>query len=359
MRIKFVVSAVLALALYVSCGTTKKSSSELNNEKVIGEVSKITNKAPYNPWPGMQKQKTKNGIVETKGNLKSGKTIHFLVFGDSKGSPHLQDVLKRADSLEPQFCLTTADFVNKGAGLIGEELYKKLDADAGWFFRKYPTWPTLGNHEVYGSEENSKEENYISGVANFGDFFGLKEPYYSFSYGNAKFIALDWVKVSESQERMDWLQKELQEAQGKLIFVFKHRPYYTVGSKNYLDVEGKPTEVTELFTKYKVTAVFSGHDHLYYRTIRDNVVYMVSAGAGANIYPLKRQGDAIAGDSYYGRTVENQNEFLYHSKDGKETKFNEAMYFLVSVKIKTDKVVFEMIDAEGKVWDNFSFPYNF
>ncbi len=350
--------ALFFLIILNSCISLKTTSSSTNSDPVVTQVSSITNKTPYDPKPGMLKLQNENEKKRRNGKIKLKKPMHFLVFGDSKGSDYLKDVLKRADLLNPQFCITTADLVNKGAGEIGEQLYKDLDKDAGWFFRKYPTWPTLGNHEVSGSVEKTYKENYASGVANFGDFFGLKDPLYSFTYGNAKFIALDWIKISESKERLDWLENELKDAQGKLIFIFKHRPYYTVGSKSYDDVAGKNTVATKLFTKYKVTAVFSGHDHLYYRTFRDGVNYIVSSGAGASIYQLKREDDSIPGDSYYGREVENSDQFRFHPSKGEDIRFNEAMYFVLSVKVHRKKITFEMIDTKGKTWDKFTYKSN-
>ncbi len=360
MKIKLIIVLVF-LIVFNSC-KSKSAATKNSNALISNEVSVITNKAPYNPKPGMQKLRDKYEKTRSNGKVKLKKPIHFLVFGDSKGSKHLQSVLKIADQQKPQFSLTTADLVNKGGGEIGVELYQDLDKDAGWFFRKYPTWPTLGNHEVGGPKSNTGQENYDSGVKNFGDFFGLKDPLYSFNYGNAKFIALDWIKASKSPERLEWLEKELKEARTKdmHIFVFKHRPYYTVGHKSYNDVEGKSTVVTELFTKYKVDAVFSGHDHIYYRTLRDGVNYIVSAGAGATIYDLKREGDAISGDSYYGRIKDmDSEEFKFHPTSGKEVFFNKPMFFVVSVKVKGSKVTFEMIDTNGKTWDKFTFKSDF
>jgi len=309
---------------------------------------------PYNPKPGMDKLRSENEINVSGEKTKLKKPMHFLVFGDAKHSPFLKDVLKQADELNPQFCITTADLVNRGAGDQGVKEYKMLDEEAGWFFRKYPTWPTLGNHEISGVSEGG----YESGQRNFADFFGLYDPTYSFTYGNAKFIALDWPKVSEDPEKLAWLEKELKEAQGMHIFIFRHRPFYTVGSKSYGDVEGKTTVTTELFSKYNVTAVFSGHDHLYYRTKREGVNYVISAGAGANIYGLKREKDAIEGDAYYGRDLDSTDEnqkFRFHPSSGKEIAFNEAIYFVVSVEINGNKISMEMIDSNGKVWDKYKF----
>ncbi|WP_034043453.1 metallophosphoesterase family protein [Wocania ichthyoenteri] len=295
---------------------------------------------PYNPEPKMEALKDRKGKKTTK--------MHFLVFGDSKGSKYFPLVLKRADALQPDFCITTADLVNKGGGEQGKIDYKLLDDLGGWFMRKYPMWPTVGNHEEAGGDD---------GVENFTNFFGMKKTMYSFEYGNAKFIALPWPKIDTDKKKLKWLKKELRKARGKHIFIYKHRPHYTVGSKSYEDVDGAETETTKLYDKYNVTAVFSGHDHIYYRTKRNNTNYIISAGAGAPIYRLHREKDAIAGDVYYGRLLDEGKTndsipFKFHAANGTETGLAEAMYYVLSVKIDGDKVSIEMIDEKtGKVWD--------
>lgn len=295
---------------------------------------------PYNPMPLMKQLEVKKGLKTTK--------MHFLVFGDSKGSNYFPAVLRRADSLQPDFCITTADLVQSGGGQKGKKDYQKLDAMGGWFMRKYPMWPTVGNHEESGGDD---------GVENFSNFFGMKKAMYSFEYGNAKFIALPWPKVETDKKKLKWLKKELRKARGKHIFVYRHRPYYTLGSKPYTDVEGIETKITKLYDKYNVTAVFSGHDHIYYRTKRQNTSYIISAGAGAPIYQLKRENDAIQGDVFYGKRLQKEIDqgaipFKFQAKDGVVTDIKEAMYYVVSVMIDGDKVSIEMIDQKtGKVWD--------
>ena len=298
---------------------------------------------PYNPEPKMDLLKSIKGNKPTK--------IHFLVFGDSKGSKYFPGVLKRADSLKPDFCITTADLVNKGAGEQGEIDYKLLDEKGGWFMRKYPMWPTVGNHEEAGGE---------NGVENFTNFFGMKSDMYSFEYGNSKFIALPWPKISTNKKKLRWLKKELRKGRKKHIFIYKHRPNSTVGRKPYKDVEGTETKMTKLFDKYNVTAVFSGHDHIYYRTKRNNTTYIISAGAGATIYPLRREKDAISDDVFYGKRVKKEIEggkapYKFHAANGTITDLSEAMYYVLSVKIDGEKVSIEMIDSKtGKTWDKIN-----
>lgn len=269
---------------------------------------------PYNPYPKMELLKAKKGDNPTQ--------MHFLVFGDSKGSKYFPTVLRCADSLQPDFCITTADLGRDGGGKKAKRDYKLLDSQGGWFLRKYPTWPTVGNHEEEGGEE---------GIDNFKNFFGMKKAMYSFEYGNAKFIALPWEKIYNDPEKLMWLEEELKAAKGKHIFVYKHRPDFTIGKKSYNDVEGKQTETTKLYDKYNVTAVFCWHDHVYYRTKRNGTNYIISAHAGATIYPLNREEDAIQGDVYYGKRSkekfkEGMAPYKFHAADGTITDIPEAMY---------------------------------
>jgi len=324
---KPILSLILVLLVSACCVQHK------NNEPKVS-----TN--PYNPVSKMEllKQKKGNKIDQ----------MHFLVFGDSKGSKYFKGVLDRADALQPDFCITTADLVDKGGGEEGKIDYDKLDKDGGWFMRKYPMWPTVGNHEKYGGDD---------AIENFSNFFGMEKAMYSFEYGNAKFIALPWPKVKGNAEKLAWLENELKTAKGKHIFVFKHRPHYDVGSKNYKDVEGTETPTTKLYDKYNVTAVFSGHDHIYYRTKRNSTNYIISAGAGAPIYALKREKDAIKGDAYYGKRTEKDIQngavpYKFVADDGTVTDIPEAMYYVLSVKINGEKITVQMIDSKtGKVWD--------
>ncbi len=325
-----IVLAVMVSMVFMSACSTKN--------KVFGSQG-ISN--PYNPISKMNALKAKNGENITK--------MHFLVFGDSKGREPFKDVLKRADILNPEFCLTTADLVNDGGGKKGQTDYRKLDEDGGWFMKKYPMWPTVGNHEERGGND---------ALDNFSNFFGIKKALYSFEYGNAKFIALPWPKIKEDSVKLSWLENELKTANGKHIFIFKHRPHYDVGSKDHNDVEGYETATTKLYDKYNVMAVFSGHDHIYYRTKRNGTNYIISAGAGAPIYSLKRESEAIAGDVYYGKRISKNrkkgvSDFKFVNAKGEEISIEESMYYVLSVTIDGPKVRIQMIDSmTGKIWDD-------
>ena len=60
---------------------------------------------------------------------------------------------------------------------------------------------------------------------------------------------------------------------------------------------------------------------------------------------------------YYGKRLDEKiaeglSPFKFHTSDGITTDLQEAMYYVVSVKIDGDQISIEMIDQKtGKVWD--------
>ena len=122
--------------------------------------------------------------------------------------------------------------------------------------------------------------------------------YGSFDYGHSHFIALNSNPVgadstikSGSIERPNfaWLQADLDANKGAAnTFVFLHhyyvrpaRPRYAGPSRSgFVDLAARD-RLHALMVKYKVRAVFCGHNHIYYHTVQDGVDYYISGGGGA------------------------------------------------------------------------------
>ncbi len=86
--------------------------------------------------------------------------------------------------------------------------------------------------------------------------------------------------------------------------------------------------VVPIFEKYKVSMVFSGHDHNYQRHLNNGIAYVVSAGAGTASY------DANASIPGITQRAERSDCFVYAKVDG-------------------DKITFEARAASGRVLDKF------
>jgi 3',5'-cyclic AMP phosphodiesterase CpdA len=284
-------------------------------------------------------------MPKVEARAKNQGRFRFVALGDSKNNHPFTDVLARAAALKPDFALTLGDLVERGAGPSGQEQYDRLAEMAGGFMRRVPTWPVLGNHEVSGGDAAAAR-------ANFSRFFGLSEANYAFDVGGARFIALAWPEPDAAGRA--WLERELQGARGRLIFVFQHNPYYTAGSKTL--VKNAPDEVTRLFTRYRVTAVFQGHDHGYYRTRRGGVWYITSAGAGAQIYRLNRFREALPGDVFYGAAPSEgspvaASQYWLHRPGGQDRTFYSPQHFVVVVDVNGRRVTARAVTSSGEELD--------
>ncbi|HLX62663.1 MAG TPA: metallophosphoesterase [Planctomycetota bacterium] len=343
---------------------------------------------PFNPKPLMDKL---NERIKTD-------VFKFAVLGDAKHAKTLPGLLKYLDeTVSPDFVLTTGDMVASGGGKVGPGYYEMLSKEAGEQMRKRPWWPAIGNHELAGGAITGKDAlkddsekmraNQASGIANFKQFYALDNDYYSFTFRNGAFIALPFRYPTGKQ--VEWLESELKKAsEAKLhIFVFNHAPFFTVGNKPAKEVPNKETDVTALFQKYGVKAVFSGHDHGYYRTVRGGIPYFTSAGGGAAIYPATRAKEALPEDVYYygvassflkGAEKEKEaplpgsapepekktdasaekpaatggRKYALHKNDGSPDTITETPeQFLCVVEVNGNKIVCRCITAKGETWD--------
>ena len=105
-----------------------------------------------------------------------------------------------------------------------------------------------------------------------------------------RFFALDTDYLDKPQ--LDWLEKELSSSSSDWKIAFFHHPLYSSGKTHGSALESRAV-LEPLFVKYGVSAVFSGHDHLYERIKpqKGGIVYWVS-GAGGSL----RKGDLRATD---------------------------------------------------------------
>lgn len=129
-----------------------------------------------------------------------------------------------------------------------------------------PFMPVPGNYDLLDAERKPGAE----GV--YRDIWG--ETYYSWNYSNAHFIVLNTVDGKSSEiagEQLAWLKKDLAAAtRSEHIFVFMHRPIYTLANED---------ELHQIFLDYDVSAVICGHMHHYNFQERDGIPYIMTVSA--------------------------------------------------------------------------------
>ncbi len=215
----------------------------------------------------------------------------FVVIGDSRnGIEQHRRVVERMTQEVPDFVLGTGDMVDDGARLDEWQAYFDVESP---FLRDNVYYPAVGNHDRHGRGRTADTYRSFFSVPENG---GESERYYSFSYEAALFLVLDSNAYSFAlTDQTSWIERELiaarQDPNIHHIFVVMHHPPFSIslhGGQRDLRERWTP-----LFEKYQVSAVFSGHDHVYERAEHNGVHYFVSGGGGAPLYPRRPKPAAI------------------------------------------------------------------
>ncbi len=167
-----------------------------------------------------------------------------------------------------------------------------------------PYYTVLGNHE--------------SDSPYYYEYFDLpnNERYYSFKVGDALFVILDsegknisdfnyisdeksdeyWQKNFEEyltvkkqyfNEQKKWLENELEiTKEAGFIFVFQHKPLYSVMKSRVVEVERNRKFWGDIFERNNVQVFMNGHDHHYHHAKKTGVHYITTAAGGAGLYQM-------------------------------------------------------------------------
>jgi len=268
---------------------------------------------------------TVNGTFATAKS--AGQSFVFDVQADSHldGNSDLkvyENTLNNMVSDKPDFLVDLGDtfMVDKYKNYM--DSVKNYQAQRYWFSipgSQMSVFLCLGNHD---GEAGWKVKNGISTTdwaqaqrekffprINRNSFYSgapVKGLYYAYTWGDAQFIVLDPFVATTQKTRTDedgwnwtlgkeqfqWFESTLKNSKSKFKFVFLHHLVGGVGSEARGGVEGidryewggkeefpvKRSGWTDpihsLMVKYKVSALFHGHDHLYVRQERDGIVYL-------------------------------------------------------------------------------------
>lgn len=293
---------------------------------------------------GLKPGKTYNFVVES-GDISSKKQkfttkkteiypFNFVVLGDTRSRHDIhKKIVNGVIKENPLFVINTGDLVGDGKEKGEWKTFFSINKE---LMGSTPYYPVLGNHE-----RNSKY---------YFDYFNLpnNESYYSFTVGDALFIILD----SEGEEISDlsytpnqdgeefwrknygeyfstqkkWLKNVLDlNKEVGFIFVFQHKPMYSVMNRRARDAERFRDIWGDIFEKHNVQAFINGHDHHYHHALKNNVHYITTAGGGAGLYNI---------DAPLPETV----------------KLSKIEHF-VHVKVSTNEAALHVIDIDGNEID--------
>jgi predicted phosphodiesterase len=268
----------------------------------------------------------------------SVRDFSFLVVGDSGMNNQDQlDVANRMAQEDADLLIHTGDVIYPAGGLGAavQEYDLRFFKPYETLLSRMPAFPVVGNHDLYGLFGQPFRKAFT--LPPNGNSL-LEELYYSFEWGDAKFIALEGNTAFQFLSigpHMDWLRRELSQNTRKWLFVYMHPPVYSAGKHG--DNSRLESTLEPLFEAYGVDLVICGHDHNYERTKPmkafnqspgfPGLVHIVTGGGGAALRPVNATPNTAVAIS---------------------------VHHYMKFKVQGDWVHAEAIDSQGNLVERFS-----
>jgi len=179
-------------------------------------------------------------------------------------------------------------------------------------------YAVLGNHDV--REGRRDQCQYPLFNMSGRNYYTVKQ-----SEGLLDLFMLDSTDCDAAQ--IGWLDQQLKDSTARWKLAVFHHPIYSSGKKHGSDLKLRG-KLEPLFARYGVNAVFSGHDHIYERTIPQQGIHYFVTGAG---------GDARRGD------VNLKSPF-------RAASYDEDNHFML-IEAEHERITFQSISETGRIVD--------
>ncbi|MFH5884102.1 metallophosphoesterase [Halalkalibaculum sp. DA3122] len=263
--------------------------------------------------------------------------FEFAIWGDSQSGWETFDQVVHAMQAHPlEFTVGVGDLADQA---WRPQEYTRLLQTLHPMSAHTPVYLVPGNHDYDGFYDSMIAKDFHKYARN-----GNEPPrtYYSWSSGNAAFIALDPhntfpVGIEPNSDQYKWLVSELKKpfwTDAKWHFIVLHHPPYAQGWPGYHGEVSVREALEPLIEKYNIDFVVAGHSHAYERLIKQygnqTTYYIVTGGAGGNITTKPELSDYPKMDTVL---------FTHH---------------FTRWQVRADTILFQAIDNDRKVLDELT-----
>jgi hypothetical protein len=255
----------------------------------------------------------------------TGSTARLAFVADAQEYPEYVKTL--ADQIGQQSVtalLNDGDLVQTGDS--AEDWLNYFSATAG-ISASTIMFPAIGNHEYRSTPQTNLWSHYFQLPA--------AAAHYSFFVGDAHIMVLNsnfTDDPSQVDSQIGWLQGELAKSAQWKIVMFHHAVYCKgffnsplAPKKEYQTLQEK---YVPLFEAAHVDVVLNGHDHVYERSIKNGITYLVSGPAGGDM------GFYATSNSY--------------------SQFSSLERTVTYIDVSAHKLSANSLNLEGKSIDTFS-----
>ncbi|MEM2899841.1 MAG: metallophosphoesterase [Thermoplasmata archaeon] len=260
----------------------------------------------------------------------------IIIFGDvhhgEKEPWHdtvFEEIVNEIRSKRPDFSVITGDMIS-----AEDDNTKNCTKYYGYILGKMKSttraWYAVeGNHDVETEEGRLGFKKYIS-----------EREYFAVDKGDILFVFLSTEIEGEEgfvgDTQLDWLETVLKNSTEKYKFIFLHRPPFDYSSPDvypnghgWLNLSLRD-RFSDLVSETNVTAVFSGHQHMYRHKVVGNVHY-ITTGAAGGLYNSSQ--------GHYGKDGDFDGEI-------REVYVNETRYQIPTTSMVTQGVFYNYIRLE-------------
>jgi predicted phosphodiesterase len=228
-------------------------------------------------------------------NTKSNNDFVFGFISDTQLNKdkheNVAKVIAYHHSIEPlQFIINGGDVVNDGDH---EDQWFDFFEGGKAYLMDIPQIAAVGNHDYRGShgfETPKLFQKYLrwEGAPKFGELF-FDFPDFQLAIFNSNFFRMT---TPEAMKAISWLEVQIKAADkaNKTLIIATHFPIWSSSSNKYTSqsVMIMKKYLMPALEKYKVPFILSGHTHMYERSFKDGVHYIVAGAAGGR--PNKPSG---------------------------------------------------------------------
>jgi hypothetical protein len=226
--------------------------------------------------------------------------------GDSDGAGIAEKMALSHRASPFDFVLAAGDNIYPNGS--GRHFVKKFERPFAALLRdRVPFHAALGNHDVVeGRQDQCQYPLFNMGGQN----------YYTVRKGDglAEFFMLDSTDFDAAQAA--WVEQALSSSAAKWKVAVLHHPLYSSGKRHGSSLELRK-RLEPVFVRYRVDAVFSGHDHIYERTLPQQGVQHFVTGAGGKV----RDGGIDLKSGFRAVSYDEDNHFMRVEIDDRRLSF--------------------------------------
>jgi 3',5'-cyclic AMP phosphodiesterase CpdA len=172
---------------------------------------------------------------------------------------------------------------------------------------RVPFYAVLGNHDV----DEGRQDQCQYPLFNMGG-----RNYYTLHQGDGLLDLFMLDSTSCDTAQVGWVEQQLKASTARWKVAVFHHPLYSSGKKHGSDL-GLRRKLEPLFERYGVNAVFSGHDHIYERTVPQRGIQYFVTGAGGSA----RRGGVDLKSPFRAASYDEDNHFMLIEAEHEQISF--------------------------------------